>query len=127
MVLIVLGGLFVTALGIVFLVPTVRSAASATCSAEGTIIGHDRVETDEAIYYYPRVTFVVDGVEWVVRGLIGHVRPHPRVGARRRVYFPPGDPQAAQMSRFSGVWVSLGLILFGVVMASVAVCVWLQD
>jgi hypothetical protein len=126
-VLLVLGGAAVTFLGILFLVPSVRSAASATCSAEGTIVGHDRVETDEAVYFYPRVAFVVGGTEWVVRGLIGHMRPHPRVGALRRVFFPPGEPQAAQMSRFAGVWVSLWLILFGIVMATVAIGVWLQD
>jgi hypothetical protein len=126
-VLLGLGGLAVAAVGVVFLVPTSRFAVSATRSAEGTIVGHDREETQEAVYYYPRVAFTVDGVEWVIRGKIGHIRPRPRVGARRRVYFPPGDPEAASMDRFAGVWVSLGLIFLGFALATGAVWTWIQD
>jgi hypothetical protein len=126
-VLLALGGSALAVGGAAFALSAYRVAAAATRSADGTIVGHDRVEGDESVFYYPRVAFTADGTEWVVRGQIGHHRPHPRVGAFRRVYFPPGKPEAASMSRFEGVWAALGLVLFGLLMATVSVKTWLDD
>ena len=110
----VLAGVTVAGVGILFFVPAAREAAAATGAAEGTVVGHDREEGEEAVYYYPRVAFTADGTEWVIRGHIGHSRQWPPVGARIRVYFPPGDPGVAELSRFGGVWAAAGVFLVGI-------------
>ena len=110
----VLAGVTVAGVGILFIVPSARFAVAATGVAEGTIVGHDRKEGEEAVYYYPQVAFTTDGTGWVMRGRIGHSRQWPPVGTRIRVYFPPGDPGVAELSRFGGVWAAAGVLLVGI-------------
>lgn len=117
----VLAGMVAIAVGTLLLVPTIRFAIAATASAAGTVVGHDRSDSEEATWYYPRVAFTAGGREWVVRGLLGSHRPRPAVGARVRVYFPPGNPQAAELGRIGGVWASMALVAVGVGLVAVAV------
>lgn len=121
-VLCVLAGAAVAVVGVLLLIPAVRFAVAAKASADGTVIGHDKSDTHEATWYYPRVAFTAAGREWVVRGLVGHLRPRPQVGARVRVFFPPGDPQAAELGRTGLAWVALGVLAVGI--ALVAGGVW---
>jgi hypothetical protein len=120
-VLCVLTGTVAVVVGVLLLIPTVRFAVAARASADGTVVGYDLSDTPEATWYYPRVEFTAEGREWVVRGVLGHLRPRPRLGSRLRVYFPPGDPQAAQLGRAGGVWAALGVLAVGVALAAGAV------
>jgi Protein of unknown function (DUF3592) len=117
-VLCVLAGTVTAAVGVLLLIPTARFAVAARASADGTVVGHDQSDTQEATWYYPQVVFTAKGREWVVRGVSGHLRPRPRLGSRIRVYFPPGDPQAAQLGRTGGVWAALGLLAVGIALAA---------
>jgi hypothetical protein len=117
-VLCVLAGSVAVAVGVLLLIPSVRFAVAARASADGTVVGHDQSDTQEATWYYPRVVFTAEGAEWVVLGLIGHLRPRPRLGSRVRVYFPPGDPQAAELGRTGGVWAALAVLAVGLALAA---------
>jgi hypothetical protein len=110
----VLAGVVPAAFGVLLLIPSIWFAVAATASADGTVVGHDQSDTPETTWYYPRVVFTAEGREWVVGGVLGHHRPRPRLGSRLRVYFPPGDPQAARLGRTSGVWAALGLLTVGI-------------
>src|SRR5271165_6147282 len=110
----VLAGMCVAVIGVLVLVPAIRFAIAASQSAEGEVIGHDRVDGEEADYFYPRVAFKIGREEWVFRGRVGSLRPRPPVGARIRVYFPPGEPGAADLTRFHGVWAIAGLLVVGI-------------
>jgi hypothetical protein len=117
----VLAGAVVAAAGILLLVPVTRTAASATASANGAIVGHDWADTEEATWYYPRVAFTAAGRECAVRGRVGHLRPQPPVGSRVQVYFPRGDPQAAGLGRNGGVWAAVGLVAVGLALTAGAI------
>jgi hypothetical protein len=100
--------------GVALLIPTIRFARSATGVAEGTVVGHDREEDHESVYFYPRIAFTANGADWQVRGKLGYAgRPRHRVGARVRVYFPPNDPGAAELSRFGGAWFAAAIAAVG--------------
>src|SRR5262245_23332536 len=108
-----LGGLGVLVLGILILLPSIQFAAGATESASGRVVCHDQEGQGADLWYYPRVAFTAGGREWECRGQCGWSRPTPPVGARVRVYFPPADPGAAQLSRFGGVKVAALMLACG--------------
>jgi hypothetical protein len=120
-VLCVLAGTVAAAVVVLPLIPTVRVAVAARASADGTVVGHDRSDTQEATWYYPRAVFTAEGREWVVRGLLGHHRPRPRLGSRARVYFPPDAPQAAELGRAGGGWLALAVLAVGIALVLIAV------
>jgi hypothetical protein len=120
-VLCVLAGTVVAVVGVLLLIPTIRFAVAASESADGTVVGYDQSDSPEATWYYPRVEFTAEGREWVVRSVLGHLRPRPRLGSRLRVYFPPGEPKAAQLERAGGVFAALGVLAVGIALAAGAV------
>jgi hypothetical protein len=119
-------GIAAIGVGVCVLIPSVRVAVRASRSAEGTVVGHAQ-EDGETTYFYPLVSFAVGGVDCVVKGPTGHMRPTPSIGSRVHVYFPSNDPKAAIFSRFGGVWVGAILIAFGILFSVVPVWEWLVD
>ncbi len=119
----VLAGAVTAGVGVLLLVRALRLEAA----TYGTVVGHDRSDSEDATSYYPRVAFATEGREGLIRGQIGHGRPQPPVGARVQVYLPPGDPQAAEFGRAVGVWVAVAATSAGAVLAGVAAWELVQD
>lgn len=116
-ILCVLAAIPVATAGVLIFIPTARFAAAATASAEGTVVGYERVDAADATYFYPQVAFKAAGAEWVVEGKSGHLRESPPLGTQVVVYYPPDAPQQGELGRTGGMWAAAGLMAIGVGLA----------
>ena len=91
-------------------------------TADGMIVGFvQKTDYWGEVHYLPQVCFTCRGQEYTITASVGQqIEAYDR-GQKVQVFFPPQQPEAADIKSFANTWLSgLFLLVFGAMLAGVS-------